>query len=191
MQKAEENLVGGDGLLVIDIQRDFCPGGALPIAGGDLVVPVINGWIAAAVRNKVPIYYSRDWHPRGHPSFKKNGGDWPEHCVQDTPGAAFHPALDLVPDPVVISKGSRFDQNQLSVFNRTGFADKLRLDGVKRLWLAGLALDVCVLETALDGVRAGFKVAVVVEGCRPVTGEGGRQALDAMRRAGVYLTTDN
>lgn len=187
MHKPEELLQQGDGFLVVDVQRDFCPGGALPIPAGDAVVPVVNNWISDALRKGVPVYYSRDWHPEGHPSFKKNGGDWPEHCVQNTSGAEFHDDLLIAPKPVIISKGVRFDRDQLSVFNQTGFAEKLRIDGVERLWVAGLALDVCVLETALDGVRAGFAIHVVLDGCRAVTAEGRQKALVAMRSAGVHL----
>jgi nicotinamidase/pyrazinamidase len=87
----------------------------------------------------------------------------------------------------MITKGVRFDQDQLSVFHETGFTEKLRLDGVQRLWVAGLALDVCVLATVLDGLRSGFDVWVLVGGCRPVTEEGGKKALDAMRKAGAYF----
>ncbi|ABA88707.1 nicotinamidase [Syntrophotalea carbinolica DSM 2380] len=187
MRNPEEFLQMGDGLLVVDVQRDFCPGGALPIPEGDKVVPVINAWAEAALKKHLPVYYSCDWHPEGHPSFKSHGGDWPKHCVQHTPGADFCADLFLAPASVVVVKGVRFDQDQLSVFDQTGFADKLRRDGVDRLWVAGLALDVCVLETVLDGVRSGFEVAVIVEGCRPVTPAGGQAALAAMKGADIYL----
>jgi nicotinamidase/pyrazinamidase len=190
MQKPEEFLKPGDGLLVVDVQRDFCPGGALPIPDGDKVVPVINVWIDAALTKELPIYYSCDWHPEGHPSFKCNGGDWPNHCVQNTPGAALHADLLIAPSAVMITKGVRFDRDQLSVFNETGFAEKLRRDGVKRLLVAGLALDVCVLATVLDGVKSGFEIWVLEGGCRPVTEEGGKKALDAMRKAGAYFVED-
>lgn len=190
MPKPGELLKTGDAVLVVDVQRDFCPGGALPIPDGDKVVPVINRWVEAALEKGLPVYYSRDWHPEGHPSFKINGGDWPVHCVQNTPGAEFHPDLLMPPSPVIITKGVRFDQNQLSIFHETGFAEKLRRDGVARLWIAGLALDVCVLETALEGVESGFEIHVAVEGCRPVTAEGGRKALETMREAGVNLLED-
>ena len=190
MRKPEDFLQRGDGLLVVDVQVDFCPGGALPIPDGDKVVPVINVWIDAALNTNLPIYYSLDWHPEGHPSFKCNGGDWPNHCVQNTPGAALHADLRIAPTPVMITKGVRFDQDQLSVFHETGFAEKLRRDGVKRLLVAGLALDVCVLATVLDGVKSGFEVWVLVDGCRPVTEGGGKKALDAMRQAGVHIVED-
>lgn len=190
MRKPEEFLQPGDGLLVVDVQKDFCPGGALPIPDGDKVVPVINVWIDAALTRNLPVYYSCDWHPEGHPSFKCNGGDWPKHCVQNTPGAALHDDLQIAPMPVMVAKGVRFDQDQLSVFHETGFAQKLRQDGVQRLLVAGLALDVCVLATVLDGIRLGFDIRVLLGGCRPVTEDGGVKALYAMRKAGAHFVED-
>ncbi|MEZ4485212.1 MAG: isochorismatase family protein [Syntrophotaleaceae bacterium] len=187
MAKPEELLQAGDALLVVDVQNDFCPGGALPIKGGDEVVAELNVWIAAAQKHRVPIYLTRDWHPAGHPSFAVNGGQWPVHCLQDTPGAALHSALLAPAGAEVVTKGTRFDQDQLSVFDQTGLAAKLRRDGIRRLWVGGLALDVCVLATVLDACREGFQVQVLVAGCRPVTAEGGGEALETMRQAGAVL----
>ena len=82
----------GDALLVVDVQKDFCPGGALAIEGGDRIVPVLNRWMEAALLMKKPVYASRDWHPVRHVSFKEEGGDWPAHCLQDRDGARFHPS---------------------------------------------------------------------------------------------------
>lgn len=177
----------GDALLVVDVQNDFCPGGELPIERGDEVVAALNPWIAEAQKHQVPIFLTRDWHPAGHPSFAVNGGSWPVHCLQDTPGAAFHDELLTPAVAEVVTKGTRFDQDQLSVFDQTGLADKLRADGIRRLWVGGLALDVCVLATVLDGCREGFEVMVLVAGCRPVSAEGGREALEKMRQAGALL----
>ncbi|OEU76014.1 MAG: nicotinamidase [Desulfuromonadales bacterium C00003107] len=177
----------GDALLVVDVQNDFCPGGALPIDQGNEVVAVLNIWIAAAQQQQVPIFLTRDWHPAGHPSFTVNGGPWPVHCLQDTSGAALHDELLTPAVAEVVTKGTRFDQDQLSAFDQTGLADKLRRDGIRRLWVGGLALDVCVLATVLDGCREGFEVQVPVKSCRPVTAEGGRAALEKMRQAGAVL----
>ena len=127
----------GDALLVIDVQNDFCPGGALPIEAGDRVVPVLNRWLCAARERGIPVYASRDWHPRGHPSFVEAGGEWPAHCVQDTEGAAFHADLELPADVVLVAKGVRFDIDQYSAFNETGLEERLRHDGVRRLWVEG------------------------------------------------------
>jgi nicotinamidase/pyrazinamidase len=179
------DLRAGDALLLVDVQNDFCPGGALPIPEGDRVVPVLNEWISAAASAGAPVYASRDWHPVGHPSFESEGGKWPVHCLQDTPGAAFHPALKLPPQVVVVTKGTRFDQDQYSAFDQTGLQERLRKDGVRRLWMGGLAQDVCVCASVLDARRHGYDVALIPGGSLPVTREGGLDALRQMREAGV------
>lgn len=177
----------GDMLLVVDVQKDFCPGGLLPIEGGDQVVPVINLWIGAAREAGVPVYCSRDWHPRHHVSFDESGGDWPEHCVQDTDGARFHPELEVPPEAVIVTKGTRFDQDQNSVFDQTGLADWLQRQGIKRIYVGGLAQDVCVLATVLDGCKAGFEMLLIHSATRPVTTEGGVRSVKKMRQAGVQI----
>ncbi len=174
-----------DALLIVDVQPDFCPSGALPIPRGDAVIPVINELIDAAVAAAIPIYASRDWHPAHHLSFRKHGGPWPPHCVQDTPGAAMHPLLRLPPSAFVITKGSRLDIDQYSAFDQTGAAKHMRDRGVTRVWVAGLALDVCVKATVLDARKEGFDVNVLAAGCRPVTPEGGEQAKADMVAAGA------
>ena len=180
-----EALAAGDVVLVIDAQNDFCPGGALPIQNGDTVVPVLNSWIAAAVARDVPVYASRDWHPLCHPSFEENGGPWPPHCLQDSHGSGFHPELDLPDSAVIVSKGVRFDKDQNSAFDQTGLASHLRTRSITRLWVGGLAEDVCVLATVMDARREGFAVVVIDGGARPLTPEGGRRARAAMREAGA------
>jgi nicotinamidase/pyrazinamidase len=175
----------GDALLIVDMQNDFCPGGALPIKEGDRVVPVVNEWIEAAVAGSVPVYASRDWHPLDHPSFKENGGLWPRHCLQDTWGAAFHAALRLPPSAVIVTKGTRFDKDQNSAFDETGLADLLAKKGIRRLFVAGLAEDVCVLATVLDALKAGFAATVIAAGTRGVTEEGAKAARDRMAAAGA------
>lgn len=187
MSDPATRLQPGDALLIVDVQNDFCPGGALPIAEGDRVVPVINCWIAAAAARGVPVYASRDWHPAGHISFAESGGPWPPHCLQDSEGARFHPDLALPPDAVVVTKGTRFDHDQNSAFDQTGLAVRLRQDGVRRLWLCGLAEDVCVRATALDARQAGFETVLIADATRPVTVEGGEEAREAMRAAGVRI----
>src|SRR5918996_307368 len=111
MADLRDALQTGDALLLVDVQIDFCPGGALPIEDGDAVVPVLNRWIAAAVDAHVPIYASRDWHPAGHLSFKDSGGPWPAHCLEDGDGARFHPDLRLPASAIVVTKGVRFDKD--------------------------------------------------------------------------------
>ncbi|WP_019588961.1 MULTISPECIES: nicotinamidase [unclassified Thioalkalivibrio] len=177
----------GDALLVVDVQNDFCPGGALAIDDGDAVVPVLNRWLKAAGELGLPVYASRDWHPREHPSFEAQGGPWPPHCLQDSPGARFHPALALPPDAIRVTKGVRFDQDQYSAFDQTGLAVALRNRGVGRIWVGGLAQDVCVAATALDARKEGFAVQLIPDATRPVTAEGGREALQRMAEAGVEI----
>lgn len=187
MMRPNEALRPGDALLIVDVQNDFCPGGALPIAGGDAIIPAINAWIAAATAAGVAIYASRDWHPHVHPSFAAHDGPWPPHCVQDTTGAAFHPQLQLPATTIIVTKGTRFDEDQNSAFHHTGLATQLCKHQVRRLWLCGLALDVCVLATALDARAAGFDVHLLADCSCPVSHAGGLQAMAQMRAAGVVI----
>lgn len=181
----------GDALLIVDVQIDFCPGGTLPIERGDEVVPVLNRWIAAASGSGVPVYASRDWHPAGHLSFTASGGEWPVHCLQDTTGARFHPDLNLPASAVIVTKGVRFDRDQYSAFDETGLATELRKRGVRRVWVGGLAQDVCVRATVLDACREGFDTVVIADGTRPVTREGGQTSTQDMRQAGARFETTN
>jgi nicotinamidase/pyrazinamidase len=190
MADPREIIRSGDGLLVVDVQNDFCPGGALPIEEGDKIIPVLNYWLAVARDRMIPIYVSRDWHPAGHVSFEKEGGSWPPHCLQDSLGAEFHPKLTLVGDEVIITKGVRFDQDQNSVFDQTGLAHRLRKDGVERLLVGGLAEDVCVLASVLDARREGLTVTVIGAATRPVTAEGGKEAMKKMKEAGAEILTE-
>ncbi len=174
-----------DALLLVDVQLDFCPGGSLPIPQGDEIVPVLNRWIDAAVGEGIPVYASRDWHPANHVSFHSRGGTWPVHCVQDTPGAAFHPDLALPDAVTVISKAQEEDRDAYSAFDGTGLAERLRAAGSMRLWVGGLAEDVCVRATVLDALGEGFEVRIIEGGTRPVTSEGGHEAREEMRAAGA------
>lgn len=175
------------GLLVVDVQNDFCPGGALAIENGDEIISVLNEWIEEAVKENVNIYFSRDWHTKRHISFKSEGGQWPPHCVQDTKGALYHPDL-IVPDQaLIVTKGVRLDHDQNSVFDETGFAEQLKRDGVEKLIIGGLAQDVCVKATVLDALDAGFKVTLLSSATKPVSEESGRQTMEEMRRAGAEI----
>ena len=187
MAEINVSLQLGDALLIVDVQKDFCPGGALPVEGGDKIVPFINRWIATAVAKGVPVYASRDWHPMGHLSFKEGGGSWPPHCIQDSDGAKFNPDLTLPNSTIIVTKGVRFDQDQNSAFDQTGLAVQLRRDGIRRLWVAGLAEDVCVLATVLDACREGLEVVLIEKGTRPITSEGGEKARRQMQEAGVHI----
>ncbi|MHC4428828.1 MAG: nicotinamidase [Planctomycetota bacterium] len=178
-----------DAVIVVDVQIDFCPGGALPVPEGDQVVPVLNEWISRAEAAGATVVISRDSHPTDHCSFVDRGGPWPAHCVQDTPGAACHPDLRIPEGALFVDKATDPKIESYSDFAHTDLADQLRSRGIRRLWVGGLALDYCVLATVLDGLTEGFEVHLIVPATRPVEvrpGDGAR-ALDQMRAAGAGI----
>jgi nicotinamidase/pyrazinamidase len=144
-------------LVVVDIQNDFCPGGALPVPEGDRVVPLLNKYVEKFEKAGAPIVFTRDWHPSDHSSFKEQGGPWPPHCVQNSAGAKFHPALAIPPGAEIVSKADKKDE-AYSFFQGTNLATELRQRGIRRLLIGGLATDYCVRETVLDGLKYGFEV---------------------------------
>lgn len=180
-------LQSGDALLIVDVQKDFCAGGKLEVPKGDSVVPVLNEWIAAARDSDVPVIASRDWHPLEHCSFASQGGPWPEHCVQDSKGAEFHDDLALPEAAIRVSKGTAFDQDAYSAFDGTGLESFLRRRGVRRLWIGGLAEDVCVLQTVLDARRKGFETLLVPDATRPVDPAAHSRVEAEMRQAGAQI----
>src|SRR5690349_18961003 len=124
----------GDALIIVDVQNDFCPGGALAVPEGDRVVSELNKWIAQAAHFDIPVFASRDWHPPNHISFKGLGGIWPVHCVQGSPGAEFHADLKLPPNATVVSKATEANRDSYSAFGGTDLADRLRAMNVQRVW---------------------------------------------------------
>jgi len=144
-------------LIVVDVQNDFCPGGALAVKGGDQVVPILNQYIKMFTDAKAPIIFTRDWHPSDHSSFKSQGGSWPPHCIQNTEGAKFHSNLLVPSDGEIVSKADKQDE-AYSFFKGTDLAQKLHQRGIRRLLVGGLATDYCVRETVLDGLKHGFEV---------------------------------
>jgi nicotinamidase/pyrazinamidase len=181
------NITPDDALLIVDVQNDFCPGGALPIKEGDQIIAVINAWIKDFADHGSPVFSSRDWHPAHHLSFEPEGGKWPPHCLQDTKGAAFHRDLKLPTSVTIVTKGVRFDQDQNSAFDQTGLKVHLRRKGIRRVFIAGLALDVCVLATAMDARKHGFEVVLIQDATRAVDASSGHKALETMRTAGVRI----
>jgi nicotinamidase/pyrazinamidase len=180
-------------LIVVDVQVDFCPGGALAVRYGDQVIPRLNRVIEAFEGSGIPVFFTRDWHPPNHVSFRSQGGQWPPHCVQGSPGAKFHPGLHVPRDTEVISKGDRPAKEAYSGFQGTDLEARLEKLEVKELFIGGLATDYCVKETTLDALRAGFSVGVLKDCVRPVDvrpGDGAR-ALAEMRKAGARLTTSS
>lgn len=178
-----------DCLLVVDVQNDFCPGGALAVDAGDGVIPQINLWVRRAVQAGCSVVASRDWHPADHLSFTDHGGDWPAHCISGTRGAEFHPDLELPDGVLVVSKAASADRESYSAFDGTGLAEQLRARGISRVVVGGLALDYCVKATVLDAVVEGFEVRLLRHATRAVDvhpGDGQR-ALEEMLRAGVRI----
>ncbi len=195
-----------DVLLVVDVQNDFCPGGALAVPEGDTVVPVINRLSARFAH----IVATQDWHPAGHRSFASAHpgrrpfetvempyGEqvlWPDHCVQGSAGAAFHEDLDLGPCEMIVRKGFRPGIDSYSAFcendreTTTGLAGYLRARGFRRVFLAGLATDFCVHYSALDACKEGFAAVLVEDACRAIDLKGSlAAALRNMRAAGVAV----
>lgn len=180
-----------DALIVVDVQNDFCPGGALAVADGDAIIPLIN----AMTPRFATVVFTRDWHPANHCSFSDApefvDGSWPVHCVADSPGAALHADLNLPEGSLFVNKGADPAKEAYSDFEETDLADQLRKRSIKRLVVCGLATDYCVKATALDGLKHGFDVAVVQDACRAVDVPAGtgRQALDELAEAGATLCT--
>jgi nicotinamidase/pyrazinamidase len=179
----------GDALIVVDVQNDFLPGGALAVPDGDQVIAPINRLIALFSASHRPVYFSRDWHPAEHCSFLDQGGPWPPHCVADTPGADFAAGLELPADPAVVSKGTRPDRDAYSALDGTDLGARLRAGAIRRVFVGGLATDYCVRATVLDALADGLKVVVLTDAIRAVNvdpGDGDR-AIEAMRDAGARL----
>lgn len=178
-----------DALLVVDVQRDFCAGGALAVPAGDEVVPALNAWLGRAAPARSAIVVTRDWHPPDHCSFAARGGPWPEHCVQRSEGARLHPELRIPDGAILVSKGTEPDREAYSGFHGTRLADRLRRGGVERLFVGGLALDYCVRATVLDGLAEGFDVHLILAATRAVevTAGDAARALAEMRRAGAAV----
>lgn len=194
-------------LIVIDVQNDFCPGGALAVGDGHEVVPAIN----ELVRKYEHVILTQDWHPEGHSSFATSHDDrqpfgsvdmhygpqtlWPDHCVQGTPGADFHPELAWDKAQLIIRKGFRPGIDSYSAFfendrtTPTGLGGYLKERGLRRLILTGLATDFCVAYSALDAIKLGFETHVVMDACKPIDLDGSLAAAETqMRAAGVVLT---
>ena len=178
-----------DALIVVDVQRDFCPGGALAVPHGDEVVPPLNRWLHVKKLFKAA---TRDWHPANHCSFRRAGGPWPDHCLQNTPGADFHPSLHTQAIDLVVSKATDPAQEAYSGFDAPEFPAGLKARGIRRLWIGGLATEYCVKATVLDARQRGFDVFVIEDAIRGIEVKPGdiAAAREEMARAGaVFVQT--
>ncbi|NIA13878.1 MAG: isochorismatase family protein [Nitrospiraceae bacterium] len=178
-----------DALVVVDVQNDFCPGGALPVEEGQRVVPVINQ-ILPMFEHAV---FSRDWHPEDHCSFGDPpefiDGSWPRHCVANSPGAEFHGDLLVPADALIVDKATKSDTESYDAFDDTDLAERLRRAQVGRVFVCGLATDFCVKHTALGALDHGFDVFLVENACRGVNFPPGSaaKAIEEMKLAGVHV----
>ena len=155
-------------LLIVDVQNDFCPDGKLAVPEGDAIVPMLNKYISIFSRNKWPVFASRDWHPKKTVHFKDFGGQWPEHCIQDTSGAKFHPLLRLPEDAIILSGGMHPDEDGYSAFQAVDsggneFTHLLNTFSIKELFVGGLATDYCVKWSVLDALKFGFNVLLLAD----------------------------
>jgi len=178
-------------LLVVDVQKDFCPGGALAVREGDRVVPVLNRAIELFQKKGLSVYATRDWHPKNHCSFREQGGPWPPHCIQDSPGAEFHPDLELPVEAMVISKAMRPEADAYSGFEGTNLELYLKRKGTRRIFIGGLTTDYCVKNSVLDARRMGFETVFLIDAIRAVDvkpGDGDK-AIEAMKKAGAFPAT--
>jgi len=183
-------------LLIVDVQNDFCPGGALAVPDGDKIVPVLNKYIRFFSKNKLPIFASRDWHPKETNHFKQYGGLWPEHCVHHTYGARFYHGLELPGETIILSKGTHPGQDAYSVFesadsNGVHFSKLLKKLDINELYIGGLATDYCVKSSVLDALKFGFKVKLLMDAIKGVNikPDDSEKTIKEMVNKGVKKTT--
>lgn len=180
-------------LIVVDVQKDFCKGGALEVPEGDEVVEPLNKYIEVFEATKNIVVFTRDWHPPDHISFKERGGPWPPHCVKNTEGAEFHPKLNFPSIAIVVSKASERDKEAYSGFENTGLRELLKELKVEKVFVGGLATDYCVKNTVLDALKFGFKTYLLADAIKGVNvnPKDSELAIEEMRQKGAMLITFN
>jgi nicotinamidase/pyrazinamidase len=181
--------MGKAALIVVDVQRDFCEGGALAAANTLSLLAPLENCIDSARKAGAVVVFTRDWHPANHSSFTANGGPWPVHCVANTPGAQLMPPLHAGPDDVMIHKGVSADGAGYSGFESTGLAEQLRKLNVARIGVSGIATEYCVRATAIDGLKAGFETAVLTDMIRAVQPGETAKTLTELHSAGAKTLT--
>ncbi|MCS7164890.1 MAG: bifunctional nicotinamidase/pyrazinamidase [Candidatus Calescibacterium sp.] len=181
--------ISNSALIVVDMQNDFLPGGSLAIPNADTIIPVINEYIRFFETQGLPVVYTRDWHPEDHLSFKENGGQWPRHCVQNTPGSEFHHNLYFPKNYIIISKAYEPQLEAYSGFQSTDLDQKLKDMNIENLFVCGVATDYCVFHTVMDAIRLGYKVYLLVDAIRGVdlNPNDSEEAIKKMINAGVEL----
>jgi len=181
-------------LLVVDMQNDFCPGGALGVREGDQIIPLVNKYIDLFFKKQMPIFISRDWHPPETNHFKDRGGPWPVHCVQGTYGAEFHPDFQVPRQAIILSKGTDPQNHGYSVFDAkdftsTSFSDLLKRKNINTLYICGIATDYCVRETSLDALKDNIDVYILTDAIKGVDEGDSQRALDEIvQQKGKLIT---
>ncbi len=170
-------------LVVVDIQNDFCPGGALGVREGDQIIPTVNKYVELFLRNQLPVFVSRDWHPEDTKHFKPASGPWPPHCVQNTKGAEFHPDFRVPAEAIILSKGTDPELDGYSVFealdsNQKSFIELLKEMNINELYLSGIATDYCVRMTSLDAFQQDFKVNILTDAIKGVNEQDSRRTIE-------------
>jgi nicotinamidase-related amidase len=156
-------LQAGDALVIVDVQNDFLPGGNVPVPDGNSVINPLNTYIDSFRSRDLPVFATRDWHPEGHCSFKQQGGVWPPHCIAGTHGAEFSPDLNLTPATIIVSKADTVEKDAYSGFEGTDLDQQLHQQGIKRLFIGGLATDYCVLNTVRDALANQYVVYLLTD----------------------------
>ena len=183
-------------LLIVDVQNDFCPGGALAVPEGDKIIPNLNKYIKIFSKNKFPILASRDWHLVRTKHFKDFGGIWPAHCIRNTQGAAFHPKLKLPKQAILLYKGMDPEKDNYSAFQAEDIrgmklSGLLKIFGIKELYVGGLATDYCVKSSVIDALKFGFKAKLLLDAIKGVNLKinDSEKAIKEMIKRGAKKTT--
>lgn len=177
----------GDALIITDIQNDFLPGGALAISGSADILSILLAYVKQFQSRRLPLFFTRDWHPENHCSFHQRGGPWPVHCVAGSPGSLPPPAFETPAVAVIIYKAIDTDEEAYSAFHHTALDRHLRAAGVRRLFIGGLATDYCVLNTVKDARALGYDICLLMDGIMAVNvhPDDGRKAESEMIELGA------
>ncbi|MCX7738067.1 MAG: nicotinamidase [Hydrogenothermaceae bacterium] len=179
-----------DALIVVDMQNDFMPLGVLPVKEADRIVPVINNYVEKFERKSLPVFFTRDWHPENHTSFRDFGGVWPSHCVAGTEGAKFYPGLKIPADnKFIISKGTSPEFDAYSGFQGTILDSLLKERGIRRVFICGVATDFCVKNTALGAINLGYQVFILSDGIKGVFEDLSETSLKLLMEEGASLVS--
>ncbi|AHF81023.1 nicotinamidase [Thermococcus paralvinellae] len=176
-----------EALIIVDMQKDFMPGGALPVPDGDKIIPKVEEYIKKFKEKGALIVATRDWHPPNHISFKEQGGPWPRHCVQNTEGAKF--VVKLPEDAIIISKADKPDKEAYSGFEGTNLAEMLKENGIRKVYICGVATEYCVRATALDALRYGFEVYILKDAIKGINPEDEEKVLKELEKKGAKIIT--